>query len=233
MRAAVVTFPGSNCDVDLAEAVAAAGGNAELVWHRNADLDGFDAVLLPGGFSYGDHLRPAAIARLSPVMRDVRSFAAGGGLVLGICNGFQLLCEAGLLPGALVVNTSLRFQSETVSVRVERTDTPFTKRLEPGAVLDMPIAHAEGRYYAEAATLERVTDEGLVAFRYVNRSGETHPSANPNGSAHSIAGLVNPRGNVLGMMPHPERAVDILMGSTDGLGIFESLTASAAVGAAS
>lgn len=223
MKVAVVTFPGSNCDVDLAEAVRSVGGTAELLWHRDSGLAGFDVVMLPGGFSYGDHLRAAAIAGLSPIVAEVARFARRGGPVLGICNGFQLLCEAELLPGALVVNTSLRFQSETVQIRVERNDTPFTSAFGQGETLRVPIAHAEGRYYADAQTLDRIEGDGLVAFRYVNRDGETDTNANPNGSANAVAGLVNLRGNVVGMMPHPERAIDDLLGSSDGVGVFESL----------
>lgn len=227
MKVAVITFPGSNCDRELAEAVRIAGGDARLVWHRDGSLSGFDAVMLPGGFSYGDYLRAGAIACLSPILARVRDFAVGGGPVLGICNGFQLLCEAGLLPGALTRNVSLRFQSETVHVRVERPDTPFTAAYSAGDVLRMPMAHAEGRYYADVPTLKRIEKAGLVAFRYANSKGVVGGRANPNGSAADVAGLANAHGNVLGMMPHPERAVEAITGSLDGLGVFESLLAGA------
>jgi phosphoribosylformylglycinamidine synthase len=229
MRVAVLTFPGSNCDYDLYKAVQQVGGQPRFVWHRERGLDGMDAVLLPGGFAYGDYLRAGAIARFSPIMEDVVAFARAGGPVLGICNGFQILCEAGLLPGALIRNASLRFQSEDVRVRVERTDTLYTRDYEPGQVLTIPIAHAEGNYRADRETLARLEGEGLILFRYVDRNGDPTPEANANGSAHSIAGLVNEEGNVMGMMPHPERAMEAVLGSTDGLGVFTSLVASLAV----
>jgi phosphoribosylformylglycinamidine synthase len=223
MKVAVVTFPGSNCDYDLYKAVQQVGGRAEFRWHRERGLEGVDAVLLPGGFSYGDYLRAGAIARFSPLMEDVVAFARGGGPVAGICNGFQILCEAGLLPGALIRNQGLRFQSEDVRVRVERADTMFTRHYERGQVLRIPIAHAEGNYRADDETLARLEDEGLILFRYVDRDGRPTPEANPNGSALNIAGILNEPGNVMGMMPHPERAMEALLGSTDGLGLFTSL----------
>jgi len=227
LRAAVVTFPGSNCDYDLYKAVQQVGGEPTFVWHRErGGLGDYDAVLLPGGFSYGDYLRAGAIARLSPVMEDVVAFAKAGGPVLGVCNGFQILCEAGLLPGALVRNASLRFQSRDVLLRVERTDTVFTGDYREGQILRVPIAHGEGNYEADEGTLERLEADGRVVFRYVDAGGNATDEANPNGSWHNIAGIVNEAGNVLGMMPHPERAMEALLGSTDGVSLFTSLAAS-------
>ena len=223
MRVAVLTFPGSNCDYDLYHAVKQVGGSPIWRWHRDRGLDDVDAVLLPGGFSYGDYLRAGSIARFSPIMEDVREFAASGAPVVGICNGFQILCEAGLLPGALIRNESLRFQSEDCLLRVERTDTAFTSAYEEGQVLRVPLAHAEGNYRADEETLRALESEGRVLFRYVNRAGEALPEANPNGSVHNIAGIVNEAGNVMGMMPHPERAMEDLLGSADGVGVFSSL----------
>jgi phosphoribosylformylglycinamidine synthase I len=228
VRAAVVTFPGSNCDFDLYKAVQQVGGDARFVWHRERGLGSFDVVLLPGGFSYGDYLRAGAIARLSPVMEDVVAFAKAGGPVLGVCNGFQILCEAGLLPGALTRNESLRFESKDVLLSVERTDTVFTHDYAWGQVLRIPIAHGEGSYEADERTLERLEGEGCVAFRYVDASGRPSEEANPNGSLHNIAGITNEPGNVLGMMPHPERAMEALLGSTDGVPLFTSLASSLA-----
>jgi len=226
MRVAVVTFPGSNCDYDLYQAVKQVGGNPEFRWHRDRGLDGIDAVMLSGGFSYGDYLRAGAIARFSPIMEDVVPFAEAGGPVVGICNGFQILCEAGLLPGALIRNESLRFQSEHCRMRVERTDTPFTSEYAEGQVVRVPLAHAEGNYRADDEVLARLEGEGLVLFRYVDAEGEATARANPNGSTANIAGIVNEAGNVMGMMPHPERAMEALLGSTDGVPMFESLVAS-------
>ncbi len=223
MRIAVVTFPGSNCDYDCYHAVRLAGAEPVFVWHRDHDLTGADAVVLPGGFSYGDYLRAGAIARFSPVMEDVVAFAADGGPVLGICNGFQILCEAGLLPGALVRNRTLRFHSFDQWLRVENADTIFTREYRQGQVLRMPVAHAEGNYEADEATLDRLEGEGRVVFRYVDPSGEATDEANANGSARSIAGIVNEGGNVLGLMPHPDRAMEAELGSTDGRGVFVSL----------
>ncbi len=228
MRVAVVTYPGSNCDHDLYHAVKQVGGNPEFRWHRDRGLDGIDAVMLSGGFSYGDYLRAGAIARFSPIMEDVVPFAEAGGPVVGICNGFQILCEAGLLPGALVRNESLRFQSEDCRMRVERTDTPFTSGYEPGQVIRVPLAHAEGNYRVDDETLGRLEGDGRVLFRYVDARGEATPEANPNGSTANIAGILNDAGNVMGMMPHPERAMESLLGSTDGVPLFESLVASLA-----
>lgn len=226
MNVAVVTFPGSNCDYDLYKAAQQVGADASFVWHRERGLDGFDAVLLPGGFSYGDYLRAGAIARMSPIMEDVVAFAKKGGPVLGICNGFQILCEAGLLPGALMHNRSLKFASHDVLLRVERNDTLFTSDYREGQILRIPIAHGEGNYEADSETLTALEDSGRIVFRYVNRDGEATDEANPNGSWHNIAGITNEAGNVLGMMPHPERAMESLLGSTDGLGLFTSMAAS-------
>ncbi len=226
MKVAVVTFPGSNCDYDLYKAAQQVGAEATFVWHRERGLDGFDAVLLPGGFSYGDYLRAGAIARMSPVMDDVIAYATRGGPVLGICNGFQILCEAGLLPGALMKNASLRFEGKDVLLRVERADTMFTTAYDDGDLLRVPIAHGEGNYEADEETLERIEGDGRVVFRYVDASGRPTDAANPNGSWHNIAGIMNEDGNVLGMMPHPERAMEEVLGSTDGLGVFTSLASS-------
>ncbi len=226
MRVAVVTFPGSNCDYDLYKAVQQVGGDATFVWHRERGLEGFDAVMLPGGFSYGDYLRAGAIARMSPVMEDVVAYAGTGRPVLGICNGFQVLCEAGLLPGALVRNASLRFEGRDVLLKVERTDTLFTNEYEQGRVLRIPIAHGEGNFVANQETLDALEGEGRVVFRYVDSRGEATPEANPNGSRNNIAGILNDRGNVLGMMPHPERAMEPILGSSDGVEVFTSLLGS-------
>ena len=226
MKVAVITFPGSNCDYDLYKAAQQVGGDATFMWHRERGLAAYDAVLLPGGFSYGDYLRAGAIARMSPIMEDVIAFANAGGPVLGICNGFQILCESGLLPGALMHNKSMRFQSKDVFLRVERADTLFTADYEEGQILRIPIAHGEGNYEADRETLEALESEGRIVFRYVDSSGETSEDANPNGSWHDIAGITNESGNVLGMMPHPERAMEELLGSTDGIALFTSLVAS-------
>ncbi|MDA0328378.1 MAG: phosphoribosylformylglycinamidine synthase subunit PurQ [Gemmatimonadetes bacterium] len=226
MKVAVITFPGSNCDYDLYKAAQQVGGDATFVWHRERGLAGYDAVLLPGGFSYGDYLRAGAIARMSPIMEDVTSFANSGGPVLGICNGFQILCEAGLLPGALMRNSSLKFQGKDVFIRVERNDMLFTSDYTEGQVLRIPIAHGEGNYEADTATLEALEAEGRVVFRYVDASGESTEDANPNGSWHNIAGITNAKGNVLGMMPHPERAMESILGSTDGVALFTSMAGS-------
>ena len=224
MKVVVVTFPGSNCDYDCYKAVQVTGGmTPAFVWHRESDLKEADAVMLPGGFSYGDHLRAGAIARFSPIMEAVIDFARKGGPVLGICNGFQVLCEAGLLPGALLRNHSLRFRSHPVRVRVENAETPFTRAYEKGTILRMPVAHGEGNYHAERETLAELEGEGRIVLRYVDAKGNPTEAANPNGSAHNIAGIVNEEGNVLGLMPHPERAVESILGSTDGAGFFASL----------
>jgi phosphoribosylformylglycinamidine synthase len=224
MKFGIVTFPGSNCDYDAYHAVVdSLGESAAYLWHKDHDLQGADVVILPGGFAYGDYLRAGAIARFSPIMREVAAFARRGGPVLGICNGFQIACEAGLLPGALMRNAGLKFVSEAVHVRVENSDTLFTNQLATGDVLRIPIAHGEGRFVADEETLGALEGEGRVVFRYVNGAGERDPGANPNGSVNAIAGIVSESGNVLGMMPHPERAADPLLGSDDGLAIFQSV----------
>jgi phosphoribosylformylglycinamidine synthase subunit PurQ / glutaminase len=222
----IITFPGSNCDEDAVLAVTEAlGATAVRLWHKDHDLQGADVVILPGGFSYGDALRAGAIARFAPILQEVKAHAERGGPVLGICNGFQIACEAGLLPGALLRNADLRFVHQPVHLRVERTDTIYTARYAPGQVLRIPIAHGEGRYTADEATLDRLEGDGHVVFRYVDAHGARTPEANPNGSMRDIAGIRNARGNVLGLMPHPERAVDPLLGRPDGLPLFESLLA--------
>lgn len=215
MKVGVIVFPGSNCDHDAWYAINKnLHGRAEFIWHQSADLGGVDAVMLPGGFSYGDYLRCGAIARFSPVMAAVKKFAASGGLVLGVCNGFQILVEAGLLPGALLRNENLKFVCREVALRAETSNSPFTSKLGKGQILHMPVAHGEGRYFADDRTLDELEAEDRVAFRYVD---------NPNGSLRDIAGILNKERNVMGMMPHPERACDSLMGSTEGLGIFQSM----------
>jgi phosphoribosylformylglycinamidine synthase I len=215
MKVGVVVFPGSNCDHDAWYAINRnLNGKAEFIWHDSTDLSNVDAVLLPGGFSYGDYLRCGAIARFSPVMNAVKKFAAAGGIVIGVCNGFQILVEAGLLPGALLRNQDLKFICREVTLRTETTDSPFTSKLHKGQLLHLPIAHGEGRYFADERTLDALEAEDRIAFRYVD---------NPNGSIRNIAGILSRERNVLGMMPHPERACDPLMGSIDGLGIFESV----------
>ena len=223
MKVAIVTFPGSNCDYDLYKAIQLVGGEPSFRWHKGHELGDPDVVRLPGGFSYGDCLRAGAIARFSPIMEDVVAFAGRGGPVLGVCNGFQILCEAGLLPGALVRNRSLKFESRPVYLRVEKADSLYTADYREGDVLRIPIAHGEGNYMADAETLRRLEGEGRVVFRYVDREGRTSDEANPNGSTHAIAGIVSEAGNVMGMMPHPERAVEEILGSTDGMGVFTSL----------
>ncbi|HWJ15637.1 MAG TPA: phosphoribosylformylglycinamidine synthase subunit PurQ [Gemmatimonadaceae bacterium] len=226
MKFGIVTFPGSNCDYDAYRAVIdGLGEEAVFLWHKDHDLQQSDVIVLPGGFSYGDYLRPGAIARFSPVMQDVVAFARRGGPVVAICNGFQIACEAGLLPGALLRNASLKFVCEVVHLRVETTDTMFTNRYERGSVLRIPIAHGDGRYTADPETLNRLESEGRVVFRYVGGPGDADEWWSPNGSMRAIAGIVNEEGNVLGLMPHPERAIDPLLGSADGLGLFESVLA--------
>jgi phosphoribosylformylglycinamidine synthase len=225
-RVGVVVFPGSNCDRDTLHAVALAGGEPVALWHEQASLDGVAAVILPGGFAYGDYLRAGVIARFSPVMRAVAAFAAEGGLVLGICNGFQVLAEAGLVPGALLRNRDLRFLGRDVDVAAERFDTPFTRALDRRRALRLPIAHGEGCYFADATTLDALERDGQVLFRYVRPDGtnaeEGDRAANPNGSLRAIAGVMNATGNVAGLMPHPERASEAILGSDDGLAIIRS-----------
>ena len=226
VRTAVVRFPGSNCDEDSCFALSALGAEVRRVWHTETELNGVDLVVLPGGFSYGDYLRSGAMAALSPVMAAVERFANRGGLVLGICNGFQLLTEARLLPGALARNAELHFVCDQLYVRVEHEDSPFTGACRPGEVLALPVAHGEGRYVVDEAVLARLEAENRILFRYCTAEGELSDEANPNGSAGSIAGIVNERGNVCGLMPHPERAVDPLLGSADGQKLFASVFAS-------
>ena len=215
MKFAVIVFPGSNCDHDAHYAAShVLGQDAEFVWHKDTSLGGADVVILPGGFAHGDYLRTGAIARFSPIMAEVTRFAAAGGPVLGICNGFQVLLEAGLLPGAMLRNRSVQFQCEHVRVRVEQTDTPFTLAATPGQILRIPIAHGEGNYYAEPEVLDRLEKNRQVIFRYLD---------NPNGAANNIAGLCNEQRNIVGLMPHPERACELALGSADGLVMFESV----------
>jgi phosphoribosylformylglycinamidine synthase I len=224
MKFGIVTFPGSNCDYDAFHAVTdVLGEEATYLWHKDHDLQGSDVVILPGGFSYGDYLRAGAIARFSPIMQEVASHAKSGGPVLGICNGFQIACEAGLLPGALMRNSHLQFVSAEVRIRVENADTMFTNLYERGEVLRVPVAHGDGRYVAPAGVLEELEAEGRVIFRYVDVAGKISADANPNGSERNIAGIINEGGNVLGMMPHPERACSPLLGSTDGVRLLESI----------
>jgi phosphoribosylformylglycinamidine synthase len=223
MNVAVIQFPASNCDQDAVHAIRVLGHSAWLAWHRDTSLGPADAVIIPGGFSYGDYLRCGAIARFSPIMQAVRAFADQGGLVLGICNGFQVLTEAGLLPGALVRNRSLQFRCEHVFLRVEHTKSPFTWRADPARPLRIPIAHGEGCYYADEDTLNAMEARGQVLWRYCNAAGECTDDANPNGSLRNIAGVCNERGNVAGLMPHPERACEAILGSTDGRFILESM----------
>jgi phosphoribosylformylglycinamidine synthase len=220
MKFGVIVFPGSNCDHDAFYAVSTnLGHKAEYIWHDSASLGDVDAVILPGGFSYGDYLRCGAIAKFSPVMKAVKQFAADGGLVLGVCNGFQILVESGLLPGALIQNRSLKFICRDVHLRVETANSPFTSAAQRGEILRVPIAHGEGCYYADDRTLDQLEAEDRVVFRYLD---------NPNGSLRDIAGILNRERNVMGMMPHPERAADPLMGSTDGLAVLASIARSAA-----
>ncbi len=220
----VIVFPGSNCDHDAYHAAKHVfDQNARFIWHKETTLGDVDVVIVPGGFSYGDYLRSGAIARFSPIMRDVVRFAADGGLVVGICNGFQVLCESGLLPGTLMRNESLRFVCKPTPLRVEQADTPFTQAMQPGQVVTFPVAHGEGRYYAEDAVLDRLEANGQVVFRYCDDEGRVAPEANPNGSSRNIAGIVNEGRNVLGLMPHPERCVEGVLGGSDGRLLFQSV----------
>lgn len=226
MKFGIVTFPGSNGDYDAFHAAADAfGEEAVYLWHKDHDLQGSDVVVLPGGFSYGDYLRAGAIARFSPIMNEVVAHAKRGAPVLAICNGFQVACEAGLLPGALLRNASLRFVSRTVSIRVDNATSMFTHEYFSGQVLSVPVAHGDGRYVADAEALARLEGEGRVAFRYCGADASISDADNINGSAHNIAGILSAGGNVLGMMPHPERAVDPIVATPDGLGVFHSLLA--------
>jgi len=220
----VVVFPGSNCDYDAYDAFGRIlGQDVKYIWHREEDVDGLDGIMLPGGFSYGDYLRSGAIARFSPIMEKVIEFANRGGILIGVCNGFQVLTEAGLLPGTLLRNTSLRFICKDLNLRVERTDTQFTSLADRHQVLTIPIAHNEGNFFLNDDELKRLEDRDGVVFRYCDENGNVTDEANPNGSLNNIAGIVNEKGNVLGMMPHPERRVDSVIGSIDGKLIFDSV----------
>ncbi len=232
MTFGIVVFPGSNCDHDAYHAAKhVLGQDAEFIWHKDEDLKGADVLILPGGFSYGDYLRTGAIARFSPIMRAVRGFAERGGPVLGICNGFQILLEAGLIPGAMLRNRSVKFQCEHVHVRVEQIDTPFTCACRQGQILRLPIAHGEGNYFAPPDVIARLEANRQIIFRYTNAAGQVTDEANPNGSAAAIAGLCNEARNVVGLMPHPERACESALGSADGLRVFESAVESIKTGA--
>jgi phosphoribosylformylglycinamidine synthase subunit PurQ / glutaminase len=229
LRFGVIVFPGTNCDADTSDVLRRVfGAPVEYVWHGATRLPTVDCLILPGGFSYGDYLRAGAIARFSPIMPEVARFAASGGLVLGICNGFQILCEAGLLPGALLPNQCLEFRCEWTNVRVEATDTPFTRAAAPGQILRMPIAHGEGRYYADSATLASLHQHRQVVLRYCSPTGALDSRHNPNGSLDAIAAICNETRNVFGLMPHPERCSETELGGTDGATIFTSLLQSVA-----
>jgi phosphoribosylformylglycinamidine synthase len=224
MKFGIVVFPGSNCDRDVEMVTQGLLGQpTRMVWHQETDISDLDVMVIPGGFSYGDYLRCGAIARFSPIIKSVGEHAQQGKLVLGICNGFQVLTEVGLLPGALIRNRDLHFICDRVPIRVENTNFPWTKVYAPNQVITLPIAHGEGRYYAEQETLEKLEDNGQILFRYCSVRGEIDGRSNPNGSLHNIAGITNQKGNVLGMMPHPERASDSLLGNTDGLGLFAGI----------
>jgi len=224
MRFGVVIFPGSNCDYDCYYVIKEVmGQDVSFIWHKEENLKGYDCIVLPGGFSYGDYLRTGAIARFSPVMRGIEKFAREGGLVIGICNGFQILLEAGILPGAMRKNESLHFICKSIYIRVENNNTPFTRIFQKGQVLKIPIAHFEGNYYADSQTLKKLKEDNQIVFRYCDKEGRILSEANPNGSVEAIAGICNEEGNVLGMMPHPERASEAILGSEDGRGIWESI----------
>jgi phosphoribosylformylglycinamidine synthase subunit PurQ / glutaminase len=226
MKFGVIIFPGSNCDRDAHWTIERVMNQpVTYLWHESHDLENCDAVIVPGGFAYGDYLRTGAIAKFSPVMESVRKFASGGGLVLGICNGFQILCESGLLPGALMRNVGLKYVCKPVQVRVENIETPFTSACMTGEVLTIPIGHMEGNYFCDTATLDELRRENRVVFRYSTPSGEIPNSANPNGSLDNIAGICSPGGNVVGMMPHPERSAEPELGCSDGLKVFQSMAA--------
>ena len=226
MKFGVLVFPGSNCDHDAYYSIeSAAKQPVTFLWHASHDLENCDAIIVPGGFAYGDYLRTGAIAKFAPIMQEVGRFAASGGLVLGICNGFQILCEAGLLPGALLRNAGLKYICKPVNLRVENTDTPFTNSCSEGEVLEIPIGHMEGNYFCDAETLAQLQRERRVIFRYSTADGKIKPEANPNGSLDNIAGICNPERNVLGMMPHPDRSADPILGMSDGLRIFQSMVA--------
>jgi len=229
MRVSVIRFPGSNCDHDIEHVYGSVlGATVEVVWHKDTDLQRPDVVVLPGGFSYGDYLRTGALARVSPIMEEVRSFSKKGGPVIGICNGFQILCECELLPGALLRNVNTQFLSRFVNIKIERVTTPFTKAYQKGDIITCPVAHGEGNYFCDEETLKRLEGEGLITFRYCDSSGNVDPKdrrSNPNGAMNSIAGISNPKGNLIGLMPHPERAAELIVGSigaSSGLKLFES-----------
>ncbi|MGC9292753.1 MAG: phosphoribosylformylglycinamidine synthase subunit PurQ [Acidobacteriaceae bacterium] len=227
MKFGVLVFPGSNCDHDTYHVIAAiARQPVTFLWHESTDLEGCDAILVPGGFAYGDYLRTGAIAHFAPIMQSVKEFASHGGLVLGICNGFQILCESGLLPGALMRNAGLKYICKQVHLRTETTDSPFTNTLREGEVLQIPIGHMEGNYFCDATTLAQLERDHRIAFRYATPQGAITPAANPNGSLGNIAGILDEGRNVLGMMPHPDRSSEALLGSADGLRIFASMIAS-------
>lgn len=223
-RFGVVVFPGSNCDQDTFYALELLGNSVEYVWHERSNLDGIDCIVLPGGYSYGDYLRTGSIARFSPLMQALPSFLKKGSLVIGICNGFQILLEAGLLPGAMLKNKNLKFICRYVNLQVVNTDTPFTSKLKKGSVLSIPIAHHGGNYYADEETLQEIEQRGLVVFRYCDAYGNVTSESNPNGSVNNIAGLISYERNIFGLMPHPERAVESILGSEDGKLIFESIS---------
>ncbi len=232
MKFGVIVFPGSNCDHDAYHVISKhVGQPVDFIWHRDTDLRGYNAVIIPGGFSYGDYLRAGALARFSPVMNSVKEFATKGKLVLGICNGFQILCEAGLLPGALIRNRELHFVCAHVNVRVESTRTPFTHELKPRSILNLPIAHAEGNYVCDDQTLAELQRDDRIIFRYCDAQGQITDEANSNGSRDNIAGICNRERNVLGLMPHPERACEDLLGSSDGREVFRSLAGTLAAAA--
>ena len=226
MKFGVIIFPGSNCDQDSYHAVVASTGQPVVfLWHESRDLENCDAIIVPGGFAYGDYLRTGAIARFAPIMQEVSKFAASGGLVLGICNGFQILCEAGLLPGALMRNAGLKYVCKPVHLRVENAETPFTNACGKGEVLQIPVGHMEGNYYCDPGTLDKLKRQNRVVFRYCTPAGQITPEANPNGSLENIAGICSEGRNVLGMMPHPDRSSECLLGSIDGAKIFSSMAA--------
>ncbi len=219
----VAVFPGSNCDYDAYDALIYLGMDTEFVWHEEKNLSKFDALILPGGFSYGDYLRTGAIAKFSPLMQSLYDFVEKGRIVIGICNGFQILLESGILPGAMLVNRDLKFVCKTVNIRVERQDTIFTSEMKKGEILRIPIAHHSGNYFVDSQTLEEIERNGQVLFRYCDDEGNINDKANPNGSLNNIAGIINKKGNVLGLMPHPERACESVLGSEDGRKIFLSI----------
>ena len=227
MNIGIVVFPGSNCDRDCAHVVSEVmGHSAHLIWHQKSSVQGMDAIILPGGFSYGDYLRTGSIARFSPIMEVISEFANQGGLVLGICNGFQILLEAGLLPGAMLRNTGLSFICEDVYVRVENADTPFTNTCEAGQIITLPVAHAEGNYYTDPVTLSALQANAQIVFRYCDKNGQVTTTSNPNGSIANIAGIRNTQGNVLGLMPHPERCAEAILSNQDGRLIFQAMLVS-------